>query len=273
MSQNIYTIQLLNELHNHFPELLYNHRRFQNVQDVLGYIRSVADISPFERGMNNYVNRPNNIRNRYVPPPPPLNVPSTPIGTAPILQSLFNNPNATFNPTVITATFDELPQQTANTTTRIRMPVNNINTGSLMNTLLSGMLGEVFNTTMMSDANLQSFLNQRVPVYPTNEEIDNSSTLYVANRRLPDLCAICQDEIEPNQHVRRLTHCNHYYHKDCIDTWFQGNVHCPTCRHDIREVSDNDNNRNNDNRSDRNNMPPPVPENHRRMNIRRSDNS
>jgi hypothetical protein len=28
--------------------------------------------------------------------------------------------------------------------------------------------------------------------------------------------------------------CHHTFHKSCIDTWFQENVHCPVCRHDIR---------------------------------------
>ena len=44
-----------------------------------------------------------------------------------------------------------------------------------------------------------------------------------------------------NQNVRHLRHCNHYFHQDCIDTWFRGNVYCPTCRHDIREVNENNN--------------------------------
>jgi hypothetical protein len=35
--------------------------------------------------------------------------------------------------------------------------------------------------------------------------------------------------------VRRLNRCGHTFHTTCIDTWFQRNVHCPVCRHDIRE--------------------------------------
>ena len=41
------------------------------------------------------------------------------------------------------------------------------------------------------------------------------------------------DNIESNE-VRRIMHCRHYFHRTCIDTWFQTNVHCPTCRYDIR---------------------------------------
>ncbi|NBP58622.1 hypothetical protein EBU71_19205, partial [bacterium] len=38
-----YSIQLLNDLHNHFPDLLYHSSRFQNVQDVLEYICQIAE--------------------------------------------------------------------------------------------------------------------------------------------------------------------------------------------------------------------------------------
>ncbi len=38
-----YSIQLLNDLHNHFPDLLYHSNRFQNVQDVLEYISQIAE--------------------------------------------------------------------------------------------------------------------------------------------------------------------------------------------------------------------------------------
>jgi len=41
-AETIYGVQLLDDLHNYFPELLYNSGRFQNVQDVLQYITSVT---------------------------------------------------------------------------------------------------------------------------------------------------------------------------------------------------------------------------------------
>ena len=99
----------------------------------------------------------------------------------------------------------------------------------------------------------------------TNDQIENASITFRTTRPQDDICAICQDHFAHNQNVRRLIHCNHYFHQDCIDIWFRGNVHCPTCRHDIRETEQG-------NVNERNNNPPPVPENHRRMNIRRQDN-
>jgi hypothetical protein len=41
-AESIYGVQLLDDLHNYFPELLYNSGRFQNVQDVLQYITAVT---------------------------------------------------------------------------------------------------------------------------------------------------------------------------------------------------------------------------------------
>jgi hypothetical protein len=131
------------------------------------------------------------------------------------------------------------------------------------------MFGDILGTTNIGGG-LQSFLDTRVPVYPTAGEIAEATTLHTAVHQQDDICAICQDDIEANQEVRRLNHCNHYFHRNCIDTWFQGNTHCPTCRHDIRETSNNRRSQENQNQNNQN-APPPVPESYRRMNIRRSN--
>ena len=248
--QNIYSIQLLNDLHNYFPDVLYNPGRFRNIQDLLDYIRQVADVNPYTRGLNIYNNHQvynsrTNMGTRQNATTVPTYPPVGPVAAPPTI-------NATWAPAVVAATaFEEnIPQ-----TTRIRVPINNINTTALMNTLWGGMFGDIFGPIGGEPAGLQTFLNQRVVIRPTNEEIDNASTLYRAIGRHDDICAICQDMIESNQEVRKLNHCNHYFHSECIDTWFQTNVMCPTCRHDIREV---------------NNQPPPVADNHRRTDIRRN---
>lgn len=249
--QNIYQIQLLNDLHNYFPEILYNPRRFNNVQDLLEYIIEVSNITPYTRGRQQYYNRQNNTtttrvspnpRQNYIPPPPPSTPPTTVPGVSWVNNSTI--PQTYFT----TFGFDENP------TTRVRMSYNNNNV--LMNTLLGGLFGDILSGQPLGGINLNTFLNERVPVYPTNEEISNASTTFRANRRQDDICAICQEDIDAGQEARRITHCNHYFHRDCIDTWFRGNVHCPTCRHDIRETNTNST------------APPPVPENYRRTNIR-----
>ena len=277
MSQQPYSIQLLNDLHNHFPEILYNPGRFHNIQDLLSYIRNVASASPYDRGLAEYnsrhnYNQPNRQYGTHIPSYRTPVAPRPP--TPPEVSRLYNTlpVNSTIPQTYVAAT-TIIDESDIPPNTRIRMPLNT-NTNVLMNTLLGGLFGDILGTSIQVEGggNLQDFLNQRVVVYPTNEEISNATTTFRATETQEDICAICQDEIENNQEVRRITHCNHYFHQNCIDTWFRGNVHCPTCRHDIREVNQetNPNNRNNQNQ---NTNPPPVPENYRRMNIRRPDNN
>lgn len=50
-----------------------------------------------------------------------------------------------------------------------------------------------------------------------------------------DTCAICQEKYTEDTIVKILP-CNHYFHKDCIGTWFGIYHHiCPVCRSDSGE--------------------------------------
>lgn len=274
--QNMYHIQLLNDLHNHFPEILYNPSRFHTVQDLLQYIIGVANASPYSRGLTNYNNRQNTIgtppRTRAAPIYPPMGPSPQPRTTQSVFVSSGGAAGGGGEPYIATTIIDE-----SDTGSRVRIPLGGANnTSPLLNTLLSGLFGDILGTQpTVIGGGLQDFLNQRVPVYPSNQEINAATTIHSATRRQDDICAICQDDIETNQEVRRINHCGHYFHRDCIDTWFQGNVHCPTCRHDIREVADNRRSQENQSQTQNQNpnvnqnAPPPVPDNYRRMNIRR----
>ncbi|MQL81574.1 hypothetical protein Taro_014020 [Colocasia esculenta] len=46
-------------------------------------------------------------------------------------------------------------------------------------------------------------------------------------------CAVCLNEFEEGEGLRRLPGCAHAFHVDCIDTWLQSNANCPLCRADI----------------------------------------
>jgi hypothetical protein len=229
MAQNIYPIQLLNDIHNYFPDILYNPGRFRNIGDLLDYIRSVADVNPYSRGLYDYnerqMQRPYNIRPlntiRAFTPPRTSNIP-------------LNIRQSGVEPDI--------------GITRIEFPLDNA--ASIMNTIL-GNLG-----VSLAGQNLQGFLDTRVNIAPTNEEIENSTVIEVSSENQDNNCAICQDLFEEGQQMRKINYCSHYFHKDCIDVWFRNNVHCPTCRHDIREINSN---------------PPPVPENYRRTNINSVD--
>ena len=51
---NPYTVQLLNDLHNHFPELLYNHQRFQTGADIVGYVNNIVRLTPMHGAYHYY---------------------------------------------------------------------------------------------------------------------------------------------------------------------------------------------------------------------------
>jgi hypothetical protein len=224
---NIYSIQFLNDLHNHFPEVLYNPGRFRSVQDLLDYIRSVADMNPYTRGLNQYNSRHTHTHTRSTPLRPTVRRPVEPV-TPPLP-----------------------PVAPSVTATRINLPQSGIN--NILSSMLSGAFGDLLEIPLSGGGALQTFLEQPVVVRPTNEQIESASSRYVNTVNLEEVCTICQDNIETSQEVRNLTHCNHTFHINCIDTWFQNNVRCPTCRHDIRENT------------------PPL-ENHRHTNLRDPEN-
>jgi len=45
-------------------------------------------------------------------------------------------------------------------------------------------------------------------------------------------CAICQETL--TSPATKIRHCGHSFHTTCISEWFTRSVHCPNCRHDIR---------------------------------------
>uniref|UniRef100_A0A0D6R4N4 RING-type E3 ubiquitin transferase n=1 Tax=Araucaria cunninghamii TaxID=56994 RepID=A0A0D6R4N4_ARACU len=43
-------------------------------------------------------------------------------------------------------------------------------------------------------------------------------------------CAVCLCEFEENEKGRLLPKCNHSFHTECIDMWFESHSTCPLCR-------------------------------------------
>lgn len=46
-------------------------------------------------------------------------------------------------------------------------------------------------------------------------------------------CAVCLCELEEGEKARLLPKCNHGFHVDCIDMWFQSHSTCPLCRNPV----------------------------------------
>ena len=220
-----YSISLLNELHEHFPDLLYRPSRFRNVGDLLNYVIGVAQRNPHTIAQEEY--------DRQHPRVPDVINPTISVSVggsvarAPISDVEFNrmvyglsDPHILEQPVV----FPVRPNRVASVR-RSTDPIMSF-IGDLLGGSSSGLAG-----------GLQSFLDQTVIIRPTPEQIDSHTTLSRSYQAQDDNCAICQDPIEMGQMMRIIGHCTHRFHQECIDTWFESHVTCPTCRHDIRESS------------------------------------
>ena len=216
---NPYNVQLLNDLHCHFPELLYNHTRFESVRDMLGYINSIVRLNP-QHGAYHYYNQ--QYHARYHPQ-----------AAHQIYDEIYMGDEA---PRLAGGRAPEpLGQVQAQTQPlgqrdiRIRSFVfGNIDMSQLFNQLLYG------------DAPINVDNLQNVTVIPTEEQLQNNTTLVQLSEDTADNCAICQDPLLANQSARTLKRCQHIFHMDCIDTWFQRNCQCPCCRIDVRESVDSE---------------------------------
>ena len=216
-----YHIQLLNDLHQWFPEVLYNPQRFQGVQDLIRYIIQVASHNTYEYARSQY---------------------HTMQSTVPIMQSHM----ASRVPQAVVSQAPQAPQahpvrqvsplfpyeNDSSNTVFVRTVQRPALFSSLSNTFISSILEHVFNGDDTS--RVHNFLDDVVVIHPTDEQISTSTIVEAADTVQDDNCAICQDEIEEDQSMRIIKHCRHYFHKHCIDVWFQSNVTCPTCRYDIR---------------------------------------
>jgi hypothetical protein len=249
--QGPYASNLLNDIHNYFPNLLYLPGRFNSVRDVMQYIQQQMSArydtfsswrSYYERMDNlerivqqaqqqqqpqqqqpqqqrrNYQqthwNQPRQQHQQqprprvYVPPSPEVQV------TAELDQTALN--------TMLNQAFLGGQNQTNDTFT---------------NTLLRYIFNPLDTTN--ANANRTTPFWEPVLVVPTATQIAAASTTYAAPTALDTPCAICQDVIAEGAQVRKLTFCNHFFHKDCVDNWFQRDTRCPTCRHDVRIRSTN----------------------------------
>ena len=52
----------------------------------------------------------------------------------------------------------------------------------------------------------------------------------VASTDVGEKCSVCMDEYKVDEHVSILP-CGHYFHIECIRTWFSEKLTCPECRY------------------------------------------
>jgi hypothetical protein len=76
---------------------------------------------------------------------------------------------------------------------------------------------------------------QNVIVRPSIAQIAAGTQIEIVDAE-EEFCTICQDRMEAGSEARVIRICDHRFHIECIDTWFERSVFCPTCRHDVRDL-------------------------------------
>lgn len=207
MATGGYGISFFDDLDRYLPALLYDSGQFRTVQDLLVYIQrqAVYHLNHYDRRCESYGRGRGRggrgRRSRHMATP-------TWTRTSPADQPV---------------------------------PVREQRNSDILNLFAS-----ILNPTSTSNSPFQILSTELydltpVTVHPTRQQLDRGSQLEGPEARfiIPDgeSCAICQDPLRmpDSSPLRRLRHCSHTFHRTCIDTWFTSHVHCPICRHDIRE--------------------------------------
>jgi len=235
--ERLYNFGLLDDIHNLFPEILYDSQLFPaDSTSPLSWIRyRMTQLFPqsFRRGRMNYELRNQiNVRADYdewlfltrLRPPAQIRMPpyrNEFVNTIP----LFNNNN----------TIPLYNNIHSNTIPPLQAPPNYRIWGGEDNLSLLGL-----SLTLPAVENWLAGFLDAVPVRPTAQEIDQGSQILQSTSVGDDvLCTICQehDQSPRAESVwRKINSCSHLFHRSCIDRWFTRNSHCPVCRYDIRAL-------------------------------------
>ncbi len=207
-----YGSPLLNDIHTHFPAFLYTPDRFNSVRDVFRYIsEQMTSRYDVYSSWRNY--------HRQTAPPQPQTQQQ---------QSTWRPRTAqarVYVPTTPPAQAQTQQQSDIETFLGFLNQIDPM-TGFTYRTLL----GAAGNTTTVNP----NVFWDPVPITPSPAQISAASTTYAAPTALDTPCGICQDTIAEGAEVRKLSHCNHFFHKTCVDNWFTRSSLCPVCRHDVR---------------------------------------
>jgi len=231
-----YGVTILDDLHNYFPAVLYDPTQFQTVQDLLTYIRqrTQSQFNPFETGLREY-------QATYITHPLPQ---VRQARTNPLQSTRGRARTSNNNNRIITETYEfipsliypdlEIPLLVPPTSAASASAASAIPT--LVPPTTSSLASSVFDTALVRALlNLGNYDLESVIVRPTPQQLNHATNLraaVVADES--ESCSVCQERYTEGQALRVIHHCHHQFHKDCVDRWFERNVRCPVCRHDIR---------------------------------------
>jgi hypothetical protein len=213
----IYNVGLLDDIHNYFPALLYEHSRFQNIGHVFQYVRNQMNtrfnLYSYGAGLAQETTRRPEVDIPTVILTPQMNPAAPRTRAVPREDDIFTNLNAA------------------------SLLLGLIGAGATGVDVTPPARGGVIRP--QGGADIWTQFRQPVIIRPSAAVIASATErLSGSDLTAGTVCAICQDTIVSTANVRRLRACQHSYHIGCIDQWFERSVFCPTCRHDVRETAD-----------------------------------
>jgi hypothetical protein len=257
-SRSLYDVGFLDELHQVFPEILYDsilfpHEDTNSFGRMLSWVRfRLASLYPqtFHRERQSYAqNTAQERRDNY-----DEWLWLRAIREAPVVRTPQRSQRSYANTSPLQSFLNSgLSGQPRNTLSQdSRMDDNNIQPrfhmtsvagSNVRNTLFDELISSLLiPQTSTGIRTIWTGFYDPVLVYPTAVEIEAGSQIVASNSVASDaLCTICQEHDSPRDSDinvsngwRRLINCTHIFHKNCIDRWFREHVICPVCRADIR---------------------------------------
>lgn len=227
-----YGIHLLDDIHNLFPEIMYDAGMFPGNQLLAFLQMRTAELFPEEFSHSRAQYRLYQLERRRRE----VGIPQTPRRPQPmrVPQARRLRQQQPQPATVATAaaTAAAIPFQT------YTIPLTQLFTGTeegdvgTGNNILNALLATVF----LGNQGLTDLLTP-VAVAPTPQQLAAATIVSSLEPPADVTCAICQDHAQTDATGWRIIrHCGHRFHCSCIDEWFRQNVHCPVCRHDIRDI-------------------------------------
>lgn len=229
--ETIYGSALFDELHNFFPELMYDEMIFST--EPYAWMRHRMTIL-FPQAFT----RQRSLYNIYNAGSRRADYETWRFSSFPSVGQTHGNPRFS-NPVRVTASLVEPVLRTsARAAVRTTPTTRAQDDFTLLTNLLNSALSPADNLApIRGESNILRFLYgnlEDVPVTPSAEIVSRHSELVQSTAVPADVnCVICQERNTNIIEWRKLN-CSHYFHRNCIDQWFRQNSHCPVCRHDIR---------------------------------------
>ena len=104
---------------------------------------------------------------------------------------------------------------------------------------------EFENITPFVFTNANANANTNANTYPTTQEIQNATELFINDSRnvlAYNTCPISLEEFREGEPLMRIHHCGHIFKAFELQRWFLRHTQCPSCRYDIRTSTSTNNN-------------------------------